>query len=147
MAQNVATSIVNLKSAGRGASGDTAITGVRRMAHRVTGSGRKLHGEKMPSDYRSTYGDPIVSIETTSQLEYDGHQVVNIEEKLIVKFDDFDGGVTRTYERVRIIIGGDSLFPGPEEDGPAGVREILFQVLEKQPGDGLDTAWSDVRDA
>ena len=147
MAQDVATSIVNLTSAKRGATGADAIAGARRLAHRVTGSGRTLHGDKMTKEYRATFGELIVAIEATSESEYTKHQTTIIEEVLIVKFDDFDGGVTRTYERVRARMGGDSLFPGPEEDGPAGVRELQFQVLELVPGDGLGTAFSDVRDA
>jgi len=147
MAQNVATSIIKLNSAKRGAAGDTTIVGARRLAHRVEGSGRELPGDKMPADYRSTYAKLTIAIETLSESEYAQHQTTEIEEQVVVNFADYEGSVTRTYERVRARIGGESLFPPPEEDGPADTREIQFTVLEKQDGDGLDTAFSDVRDS
>jgi len=145
MAQDVATAIVQLKSAHRGPAGTVEMLQAARMAFRPTIQRRLLRGRKMDSAMRTTYAEVIIAIETTNVTEYHKHLVQADEEKLIVVFEAFNGDITRTYYRVQAEDGGDSQFPPPEEGGDAPRHELRFRLLEKTEGagEGLDTAFDD----
>jgi hypothetical protein len=145
MGQNVATDALICKGAYRGSAGNEEVLAVRRYQFRPNLVGTKvLRGKKMDKLAKPTYIEVFIAIETTNVSEYHHHLTHTDEEILICSLEDFDKSFTRTHHRVVAEGGGPSEFPPPEQGGDAPRHELLFRLLEKGDGEGLDTAFDDV---